>query len=309
MSEKPSSTPYPRDLLGYGAEPPHPRWPGEARVALQVVLNYEEGAENSVLHGDAGSETFLSEIIGAQAYPARHQSMETMYEYGSRAGFWRLHRLLTDYEVPVTVYGVAMALARNPAAVAAMQSAGWEIASHGYRWIDHQFMPEAEEREQIRRAIDVHESVTGERPLGWYTGRDSPNTRRLVLEAGGFLYDSDSYADDLPYWVAGPAGPHLVIPYTLDVNDMRFAAPQGFNSGDQFFSYLKDTFDCLYREGETAPKMMNLGLHCRIVGRPGRTESLRRFLDYVRSHDRVWICRRVDIARHWHEFHKPVGAA
>lgn len=296
---------YPRDLQGYGAEPPDPRWPGGARLALQIVLNYEEGAENSVLHGDPGSETFLSELIGARSYPARHLSMESLYEYGARAGFWRLHRLLTEFKVPVTVFGVAMALARNPPAVAAMRAADWEIACHGNRWIDHQFMPKAEERRQIEQAIAVHVQVTGERPLGWYTGRDSPNTRDLILEAGGFLYDSDSYADDLPYWVPGPAGPHLVLPYTLDVNDMRFAAAQGFNSGDQFFAYLRDTFDCLYREGATAPKMMNLGLHCRIVGRPGRAEALRRFLEYVRSHDDVWLCRRVDIARHWHAKHRP----
>ncbi|MEM1435260.1 MAG: allantoinase PuuE [Pseudomonadota bacterium] len=302
MSDQPD---YPRDLIGYGAEPPDPRWPGGARLALSVVLNFEEGAENSVLHGDPASETFLSEIIGANAYPTRHQSMETLYEYGTRAGFWRLHRLLTGFEIPVTVYGVAMALARHPAAVAAMQAADWEIASHGLRWIDHQFMAPAEERRQIAEAIRLHTEVTGSRPLGWYTGRDSPNTRRLVQEAGGFLYDSDSYADDLPYWVPGPAGPHLVIPYTLDINDMRFAAPQGFNSGDQFFTYLKDSFDCLYREGATAPKMMNLGLHCRIVGKPGRAESLRRFLEYVREHEDVWVCRRVDIARHWHAEHTP----
>ena len=299
---------YPRDLLGYGATPPAANWPGGARLALQLVVNFEEGAENSVLHGDPGSETFLSEIIGAKAYPARHQSMETLYEYGTRAGFWRLYRLLREFDVPVTVFGVAMALARHPEAVAAMREADWEIASHGYRWIDHQFMPEDEERRQLQRAIALHTEVTGERPLGWYTGRDSPNTRKLVLEAGGFLYDSDSYADDLPYWVDGPKEPHLVIPYTLDANDMRFAAPQGFNAGDQFFNYLKDSFDCLYREGEQSPKLMNVGLHCRIVGRPGRAESLRRFLEYVRSFDDVWLCRRVDVARHWHSHHHPQRA-
>ena len=296
---------YPRDLRGYGATPPHPRWPGDARIAVQIVLNYEEGAENCVLHGDAGSETFLSEIIGARSYPARHMSMESLYEYGSRAGFWRLYRLLREFSVPVTVYGVALALERNPEAVAAMLAADWEIASHAYRWVDHQFMPEDEERAQIRRAIEVHTRVTGSRPLGWYTGRDSPNTRRLVLEAGGFLYDSDSYADDLPYWVAGIAGPHLVIPYTLDVNDMRFAAPQGFNSGDQFFTYLRDTFDCLYAEGAGQPKMMSVGLHCRLAGRPGRAMALRHFLEHVAAHEDVWLCRRVDIARHWHRHFRP----
>jgi len=299
---------YPRDMVGYGAEPPDPRWPGGARLALSLVLNFEEGAENSVLHGDAGSETFLSEIIGAESYPDRHMSMESLYEYGSRAGFWRLHRLLTGYKLPVTVFGVAMALERHPQAVAAMLAADWEIACHGYRWIHHQFMPPAEEQEQIRRAIDVHTRVTGSRPLGWYTGRDSPNTRALVLEAGGFLYDSDSYADDLPYWHRGGDEPHLIIPYTLDVNDMRFAAPQGFNAGDQFFNYLKDTFDELYAEGADAPKLMNLGLHCRIVGRPGRTAALRRFLDYALGHDGVWWCRRVDVARHWHAEHPPDAA-
>ncbi|MFK7913218.1 MAG: allantoinase PuuE [Pseudomonadales bacterium] len=300
------NTDYPRDLEGYGARPPHPQWPGGARLALQFVINYEEGAENNVLHGDAGSETFLSEIIGAAAYPDRHMSMESLYEYGSRAGFWRLQRLFTEFNMPVTVFGVAMAMARNPAVVAAMLEADWEIASHAWRWIDHQFMDEAEERAQIARAIAVHTEVTGSRPLGWYTGRDSPNTRRLVQEAGGFLYDSDSYADDLPYWHSGAAEPHLIVPYTLDANDMRFAAAQGFNSGDQFFAYLRDTFDELYAEGATAPKMMNVGLHCRIVGRPGRTRALRRFLEHVRQHDDVWIARRVDIARHWHATHPSI---
>jgi putative urate catabolism protein len=301
---------YPRDLLGHGRHPPHPQWPGGARIALQVVLNFEEGGENSILHGDPASETFLSEIIGARAYPARHMSMESLYEYGTRAGFWRLHRVLVAAGVPVTVYGVAMALARHPEAVAAMLEADWEIASHGYRWIDYQFVPIDVEREHMRRAIEIHTEVTGSRPLGWYTGRDSPNTRQLVLEAGGFLYDSDSYADDLPYWHHTPAhapaqAPHLVIPYTLDANDMRFASPQGFNAGDQFFNYLRDTFDVLYAEGETAPKMMNVGLHCRIAGRPGRTAALLRFLEHVAAHEGVWWCRRIDIARHWHALHLP----
>lgn len=297
---------YPRDMVGYGRTTPADVWPKRARIAVQFVINYEEGAENCVLHGDAESETFLSEIIGAKPYPARHKSMESLYEYGSRAGFWRLHRLFEKYKLPATVYGVAMALARNPEAVAAMGAANWEIASHGYRWIDHQFMPREEERRQIATAIKIHQEVTGERPLGWYTGRDSPNTRDLVVEYGGFLYDSDSYADDLPYWTLEYAKPHLIIPYTLDTNDMRFAAPQGFNSGEQFYQYLKDCFDILYEEGETAPKMMNIGLHCRIVGRPARLKSMERFINYILSHEKVWLCRRIDIARHWHEHFYPV---
>lgn len=297
---------YPRDLRGYGRRPPDPRWPGNARIAVQVVVNFEEGGENNVLHGDPAAETFLSEIIGARAYPARHMSMESLYEYGTRAGFWRLHRALSGRGVPVTVYGVAMALARHPEAVAAMLETDWEIASHGLRWIDYQSVSEAVERAHMRQAIELHTAVTGSRPLGWYTGRDSPQTRRLVLEAGGFLYDADSYADDLPYWHESALHPpHLVIPYTLDVNDMRFASPQGFNSGDQFFSYLRDTFDVLYAEGETSPKMMSIGLHCRIAGRPGRTAALLRFLDHAAAHEQVWWCRRVDIARHWHEVHPP----
>lgn len=297
---------YPRDLLGYRDQPPKVRWPGGARLALQFVINYEEGAENSVLHGDTASETFLSDIIGARPYPDRHMSMESLYEYGSRVGFWRLHRLFTALEVPVTVYGVAMALQRNPHAVAAMQSAGWEIASHAYRWIDHQFMPREEEKAQIRKAINIHTEVTGQRPLGWYTGRDSPNTRNLIIEEGGFLYDSDSYADDLPYWHHSEGKPaHLIIPYTLDNNDMRFVSPQGFNSGEQFYQYLKDSFDTLYIEGSETPKMMSVGLHCRITGRPGRFLALERFLRYALSHDFVWCCRRQDIARHWYQNHPP----
>jgi putative urate catabolism protein len=296
---------YPRDLIGYGRNPVHPQWPQNARVAVQFVINYEEGGEACLLHGDQASETFLSEIVGAVPLMGlRHMNMESCYDYGSRAGFWRLYRLFTDRALPVTVYGVAMALERNPEAVAAMKEANWEIASHGYRWIDYKYFSEAAEREHLQQAIAIHTRVTGERPLGWYTGRNSPHTRKLVVEAGGFLYDSDSYADDLPYWVHDYGQPHLVIPYTLDNNDMRFATPQGFNSGDQFFAYLKDAFDVLYAEGETAPKMMSVGLHCRLVGRPGRAASLARFLDYVQQHDRVWICRRVDIARHWHEKHK-----
>lgn len=296
---------YPRDLIGYGRNPVHPQWPQNARVAVQFVINYEEGGEACLLHGDQASETFLSEIVGAVPLMGlRHMNMESCYDYGSRAGFWRLYRIFTDRALPVTVYGVAMALERNPEAVAAMKEANWEIASHGYRWIDYKYFSEAAEREHLQQAIAIHTRVTGERPLGWYTGRNSPHTRKLVVEAGGFLYDSDSYADDLPYWVHDYGQPHLVIPYTLDNNDMRFATPQGFNSGDQFFAYLKDAFDVLYAEGETAPKMMSVGLHCRLVGRPGRAASLARFLDYVQQHDRVWICRRVDIARHWHEKHK-----
>ncbi len=297
---------YPRDMVGYGRNLPDPKWPAQARLALQFVINYEEGGENCVLHGDVASEAFLSEIIGAEPLAgARHMNIESMYEYGSRAGFWRVHRLFTDRSIPVTVYGIAMALERNPEAVAAMVEADWEIASHGLRWIDYKYFGEKTEREHLQSAIAIHTRVTGSRPLGWYTGRNSPNTRRLVVEEGGFLYDADSYADDLPYWVHDYPRPHLVIPYTLDNNDMRFATAQGFNSGEQFFTYLRDAFDVLYAEGEVAPKMMSVGLHCRLVGRPGRSASLARFLDYVQQHDRVWLCRRIDIARHWHEHHKP----
>jgi allantoinase len=296
---------YPRDLIGYGAEPPHPRWPGDARLALQIVLNYEEGAENNVLHGDPASETFLSDIIGAQPFAARHMSMESLFEYGSRAGAWRLLREFAQRKIPVTVFGVAMALERHPALTAAMVAAGHEIACHGWRWISYQQIDEATERADMQRAVAAIERLTGARPLGWYTGRDSPNTRRLVAEHGGFLYDADSYADDLPYWVTAACQPHLVVPYALDANDMRFATAQGFNSGDQFYAYLRDTFDVLYAEGAAAPKMMSVGLHCRIAGRPGRFAALQRFLDHVMSHDRVWICRRVDIARHWHAHHPP----
>jgi len=291
---------YPRDLIGYAGRPPQANWPGGARIAVQFVLNYEEGGEMAVLHGDPASESFLSEIVGAQPVPdARHISMESLYEYGSRAGFWRLRDLFASRGAPLTVYGVAMAMERNPAAVDAMLEAGWEIASHGYRWINYQHVPEDVEREHMARAIDIHTQLTGERPLGWYTGRTSPNTARLVVEEGGFTYDADSYADDLPYYDTRYGKPQLIVPYTLDTNDMRFAAPQGFNSGDQFFTYLKDAFDVLYAEGETAPKMLSIGLHCRIVGRPARLASLARFLDYVLNHDKVWVARRIDIARHW----------
>ena len=297
---------YPRDLRGYGARPPDPQWPGGARTAVQFVINYEEGAENCVLHGDAASEAFLSEIVGAAAYPGqRHMNMESLYEYGARAGFWRLHRLFTERGFAVTVFGVAMALARNAEAVAAMQDADWEIASHGYRWIDYQDVDEATEKAHLEKAIGIHTQVTGARPLGWYLGRCSPNTHRLVAAEGGFLYNADSYADDLPYWDRSQESPQLMVPYTLDANDMRFATAQGFNSGQQFFDYLKDTFDVLHAEGG---RMMSVGLHCRLAGRPGRAAALARFLDYVASFDDAWVCRREDIARHWTE-HFPAGEA
>ncbi len=295
---------YPRDLIGYGANPPHPRWPDQARIALSFVLNYEEGGERCVLHGDSESEAFLSEMPGAQPLQGvRHMSMESIYEYGSRAGVWRLLKLFRKYDVPLTIFAVAMAIERHPQVARAMVEAGHEICSHGYRWIDYQHMDEAEEREHLNRAIDIIRKVTGTRPLGWYTGRNSPNTRRLVMQEGGFLYDSDAYDDDLPYWVNDGEKPHLVIPYTLDTNDMRFATAQGFNCGDQFYQYLKDSFDTLYEEGAEAPKLLSIGLHCRLVGRPGRTAALERFLRYARSHERVWFSRRVDIARHWHRHH------
>ncbi len=297
-------TPYPRDLVGYGRNPPFADWPGSARVAVQFVLNYEEGGENCVLHGDAGSEQFLSEIVGAAAFPARHMSMESIYEYGSRVGVWRILREFERRGLPLTVFGVAMALERHPEVTAAFVEAGHEIACHGWRWIHYQHIDEATERAHLSRALEVIERLTGQRPLGWYTGRDSPNTRRLVVDAGGLLYDSDSYADDLPYWTRvrrtdGVEVPHLVVPYTLDANDMRFATPQGFNTADHFFSYLRDTFDTLYAEGEDRPAMMSVGMHCRLLGRPGRITALQRFLDHVERHDRVWVCRRVDLARHW----------
>ena len=299
---------YPRDMIGYGRAVPVADWPAGARIAVQFVINYEEGGENSILHGDAASEAFLSETIGAEPWPGkRHLNMESVYEYGSRAGFWRLWRLFASRGVPVTVYGVAMALARNPDAVAAMQEADWEIASHGYRWIEYRDIAEDVERRHLNEAIRIHTETTGARPLGWYLGRCSENTRRLVMEEGGFLYDSDSYADDLPYWVSGPRGPHLVIPYTLDANDMRFATAQGFNSGDQFHAYLRDSFDVLYAEGAERPRMMSIGLHCRLAGRPGRAAALARFLDYVLEYEDAWVCRRVDIARHWHSRHTPAA--
>ena len=297
-------SPYPRDLAGYGASPPQANWPGGARLALQFVVNYEEGGENAVIHGDPASEAFLSEIIGADARAGvRHMSMESIYEYGSRAGVWRLLRLFDDHEIPITFFAIAMALERNPAVAEAALAAGHEMCSHGWRWIDYQYVPPDVEQEHLMRAIDIHTRVCGERPLGWYTGRTSPNTRRLVAEEGGFLYDADDYNDDLPYWTEAAGKPHLVVPYTLDANDMRFATAQGFNSGDQFFAYLKDTFDTLYEEGATVPKMMSVGLHCRLAGRPGRFAALKRFVEYARGHDDVWFCRRIDIARHWRERH------
>jgi putative urate catabolism protein len=295
---------YPRDMIGYGGTPPHPRWPGSARLALQFVINYEEGGESCILHGDRASEAFLSEIVAAQPlFGVRHMSMESLYEYGSRAGFWRLLRLFTERRMAATVFAVAMALERNPAAATAMIEAGFEIASHGWRWIDYQYVDAETEREHIGLAVAAIERLTGSRPLGWYTGRTSPNTRGLVAEFGGFLYDADSYADELPYWESIDGKPQLIVPYTLDANDMRFATPQGFNSGDQFFAYLKDSFDQLYAEGATAPKMMSVGLHARLAGRPGRAAALGRFLDYVGTHHDVWVCRRIDIARHWIEHH------
>jgi putative urate catabolism protein len=301
---------YPRDLIGYGRDPPDPRWPGGARVALQFVVNYEEGGERNILHGDKESEAFLSDVLGAQPWPGqRHMNVESMYEYGSRAGFWRLWRLFTERKLPVTVFAVATALARHPDAVAAMQEGGWEIASHGLKWIDYRDVPEAEERAHMAEAIRIHADAAGERPLGWYTGRTSVNSLKLVLEEGGFLYSSDTYADDLPYWINGPKGPHLLITYTLDANDMRFINPQGFGDGDQFFAYLRDAFDVLYAEGATAPKMMSVGLHCRLVGRPGRLASLARFLDHVARHDRVWLATRLEIARHWHREHRDLAAS
>lgn len=290
---------YPRDLVGYGPRPPLADWPGRARVAVQFVLNYEEGGENNVLHGDLASETFLSEIIGAQAFPMRHMSMESMYEYGSRAGVWRILREFERRKLPLTIFGVAMAMERHPELVRAFIEAKHEIASHGLRWISYQTMDEATERKHMLEAVALQKRITGEAPLGWYTGRDSPQTRKLVVEHGGFLYDSDSYADDLPYWTTVSGKQHLVVPYTLDTNDMRFATAQGFNSGDQFFAYLRDAFDVLYAEGEETPKMLSIGLHCRIAGRPARFRALQRFLDHLEARDRVWICRRVDIARHW----------
>jgi putative urate catabolism protein len=304
-----ASKKYPRDLVGYGRSVPDPRWPGRARIAVQFVVNYEEGGERSILHGDKASEAFLSDVLGAQPWPGmRHMNVESMYEYGSRAGFWRLWRFFTERKLRVTVFGVATALARNPEAVAAMAEAGWEIASHGLKWIDYKDATKAKERADMRQAIQIHTDVTGTRPLGWYTGRSSINTLKLVLENSGFLYSSDSYADDLPYWISGPKGPHLIIPYSLDANDMRFVNAQGFSNADGLFGYLRDVFDVLYAEGGSAPKMMSVGLHCRLIGRPGRMAALVRFVDHVAKHDRVWVTTRLDIARHWHREHKALAA-
>ncbi|HEX6017164.1 MAG TPA: allantoinase PuuE [Burkholderiaceae bacterium] len=303
------TAPYPRDLRGYGRAVPHARWPGGARVAVQFVLNYEEGGENCVLHGDATSEVFLSEMVTAPAYEARHMTMESMYEYGSRVGVWRILREFERRRLPLTVFGVVSALQRYPELVAAFLENGYEIANHGLRWIHHQQMPEATERSHIAQADRLLRELTqGEWPLGWYTGRDSPNTRRLVVDLGGYDYDSDYYGDDLPFWMRvqrsdGSTVPHLVVPYSLDTNDMRFVQAQGFNTGDHFFTYLRDSFDTLYAEGEEKPRMMSVGMHCRLLGKPGRIGALQRFLDHIEAHDRVWICRRIDIARHWKATH------
>lgn len=306
-------TRYPRDLVGYGRNPPHPHWPQQARIALQFVLNIEEGGENCVLHGDPGSEQFLSEMFNPAAYPARHLSMESIYEYGSRVGVWRLLREFEKRGLPLTVFGVGMALQRTPDVARACVELGHEIACHGWRWIHYQNVDEATEREHIRLGLDAIEAVCGVRPLGWYTGRDSPNTRRLVVDHGGLLYDSDYYGDDLPFWLQvrksdGQLAPHLVVPYTLDANDMRFALPQGFAQAEDFFIYLRDSFDALWAEGAEQPKMLSIGMHARLLGRPGRIRALQRFLDHVERHDRVWIARRIDIARHWQTVH-PFDAA
>ena len=290
---------YSRNMVGYGSKGPKVEWPNNARIALQIVLNYEEGAENCIINGDKHSEVFLSEIIGAQPVKGRHINMESLYEYGSRSGFWRLHKLFQKKKIPITIFGVGMALEKNPEICKAIKNANYEVASHGWRWIDYQSVKKSEEKKHMKLAIKKIKEIFGERPLGWYTGRCSPNTRDLVFEEGGFLYDSDSYSDDLPYWEIRKKKKQLIIPYTLDNNDMRFVANQGFNTGDHFFTYLKDSFDALYEEGKTNPKMMSVGLHCRLVGRPGRIQSLKRFLEYVLSHEDVWICKRIDIAKHW----------
>jgi allantoinase len=299
---------YPRDLTGYGRNPPHAQWPGKARIAVQFVLNYEEGGENSVLHGDAGSEQFLSEMFSPASFPDRHLSMEGIYEYGSRVGVWRILKEFEKRKLPLTVFGVSMALQRHPELTAAFRELGHEIACHGWRWISYQSVDEATEREHMRIGMDIIREMTGERPLGWYTGRDSPNTRRLVADYGGFEYDSDYYGDDLPFWTKvgktdGSTVPHLVVPYTLDTNDMRFSLPQGFAQAEDFFIYLRDSFDALYAEGEESPKMMSVGMHCRLLGRPGRIVALQKFLDHIEKHDRVWVCKRIDIARHWKRAH------
>jgi putative urate catabolism protein len=294
-----SNKKYPRDMVGYGSKKIEVKWPNNAKIALQIVLNYEEGAENCVLHGDKSSEIFLSEIIGAQPIEGRHINMESIYEYGSRRGFWRIHELFQEKKIPITIFGVGMALERNQDVCDAIKKANYEVASHGWRWIDYQNVPKAKEKKHMKLAIQSIKKIFGQRPLGWYTGRCSPNTRDLVMEEGGFLYDSDSYSDDLPYWEMRRGKKQLIVPYTLDNNDMRFATNQGFNSGDQFYTYLKDSFDTLYAEGNVYPKMMSIGLHCRLIGRPGRIQSLRRFLDYILKYNDIWICKRIDIAKHW----------
>ena len=290
---------YSRDMIGYGSNQPKVSWPKKERIAVQIVLNYEEGAENCLLNGDKSSEVFLSEITGAQPIKGRNVNMESVYEYGSRSGFWRLHKLFQEKKIPITIFGVGMALEKNPEICKAIKEANYEVASHGWRWIDYQNIKKIEEKKHMELAIKTHKKIFGERPLGWYTGRCSPNTRDLVLEDGGFLYDSDSYGDDLPYWETRDKKKQLIIPYTLDNNDMRFVTNQGFNTGDHFYTYLKDSFDALYEEGKSNPKMMTVGLHCRLIGRPGRINSLRKFLEYVLKHDDVWICKRLDIAKHW----------
>lgn len=308
MNTYDSTFPYPRDLAGYGRKPPHAQWPGNARIAVQFVLNYEEGGENCVLHGDSGSEQFLSEMFNPASYPERHISMEGIYEYGSRAGVWRILREFEKRGLPLTVFGVGAALQRYPEVATAVKELGHEIACHGWRWIHYQGVDEATEREHMRLAMQVIEQLTGERPLGWYTGRDSPRTRRLVADYGGFEYDSDYYGDDLPFWMKvrktdDSVVPQLIVPYTLDCNDMRFALPQGYSHADPFYQYMRDSFDALYAEGdpngEDRPKMMTIGMHCRMLGHPGRIVALQRFLDHIANHDRVWVCRRIDIARHW----------
>jgi allantoinase len=304
-----TTAPYPRDLIGYGRNVPHAQWPNQAKIAVQFVLNYEEGGENSVLHGDAASETFLSELITAQPFPDRHMTIESMYEYGSRVGSWRILREFEKRGLPLTIFGVSMALQRHPELTQAFVDLGHEIACHGWRWIHYQNLPEGIEREHMQVGAEIIRGMTGGQwPLGWYTGRDSPNTRRLLADQGGFSYDSDYYGDDLPFWLPttktdGTVEPRLVIPYSLDTNDMRCVQVQGFNTGDHFLQYLKDSFDVLYAEGEEAPKMMSIGMHCRVLGKPGRFGALQKFLDYVQSHERVWICRRIDIARHWQQVH------
>ena len=301
----PADGPYPRDLVGYGAHPPHPRWPGGARIAVSFVLNVEEGGENSVLHGDPASETFLSEIVSAVPFPDRHLSMESLYEYGSRAGVWRVLRLFEQQGLPLTVFGVARALEANPELTAAIVAAGHEVAGHGLRWISYQDVDVDTERAHLAEAVRLITELTGTGPVGWYTGRDSPNTRDLVVEHGGFLYDSDSYADDLPSWVEVQGRPHLVVPYTLDTNDMRFVTPQGFHTGEQFLTYCRDAFDVLYDEGATAPKLLSIGLHARVIGRPARFGALQQLVAHITGHPDVWVCTRADLARHWIETFPP----